>query len=495
MAKVLQFAIERLTHKLIHISEVKANGNACNCNCPACGEPLTAKRDATEVIQHFAHQAGRTCEHASESALHLLAKEIIMEQNAIMLPAYNGGFVVRKSTMVNFVNVKSEISCLGLRPDIIGYAQNNDGSIAPLWIEILVTHEVDNAKKQKIKQLGAACIEINMEKFTQKETFSKEEVTDFLLRDSSQRYWINNPKLDTLNKEEKKRLEAISKDAGETIVLQNLSGLISRQVTATLAQHTTIKETRETLDEFPYSNKLMAVYKEQIAERIHDEIFDFDNGHRSYASGVVSIIRREPFPFVLEAIYEKGQMLQYLIRHEIKKDRVKLQQEVMHQLYVNEFGLSKTEETTFSIMFRDILQKRNLSLEEQQLIEKLVQISLYQAIFKFRGDTFLRKRMLAQLQNYKTLQYLFIMASIYYDRIIGVKAENYQELTDIVFEKYLSYAYLFVELADQSRNNEVIRCIRKKIGKRQNIKDCLPSQPMKTPLVASIASICFKPSI
>ncbi len=51
------------------------NGNACECICPACGEPLMAKNQGTIRKHHFAHQSGAECEYAYESMLHLLAKE------------------------------------------------------------------------------------------------------------------------------------------------------------------------------------------------------------------------------------------------------------------------------------------------------------------------------------------------------------------------------------------------------------------------------------
>ena len=50
-------------------------GLKCGCVCPACGEPLVAKK-GTKVMHHFAHHSGSTCEYGYETSLHLMAKDI-----------------------------------------------------------------------------------------------------------------------------------------------------------------------------------------------------------------------------------------------------------------------------------------------------------------------------------------------------------------------------------------------------------------------------------
>ncbi len=65
--------------KLVNIDEVE-NGNACQCFCPACHEPLIAKNNGDIREHHFAHKSGTECEHAYESMLHLYAKETIQQE-------------------------------------------------------------------------------------------------------------------------------------------------------------------------------------------------------------------------------------------------------------------------------------------------------------------------------------------------------------------------------------------------------------------------------
>lgn len=57
------------------ISNVES-GLKCGCVCPACGEPIIAKK-GTKMMHHFAHHAGHNCEYGYESSLHLAAKDIL----------------------------------------------------------------------------------------------------------------------------------------------------------------------------------------------------------------------------------------------------------------------------------------------------------------------------------------------------------------------------------------------------------------------------------
>lgn len=77
MKEILQYALDR-NGILAHIDSV-ANGNNCDCVCPACNEPLVARNEGRINIHHFAHQSGLECSCAYETTLHLLAKEKIQK--------------------------------------------------------------------------------------------------------------------------------------------------------------------------------------------------------------------------------------------------------------------------------------------------------------------------------------------------------------------------------------------------------------------------------
>lgn len=69
----------------ISIEDVES-GLKCGCVCPACGEPLVAKK-GTKVMHHFAHHSGSTCEYGYETSLHLMAKDILLRTKKITIPA------------------------------------------------------------------------------------------------------------------------------------------------------------------------------------------------------------------------------------------------------------------------------------------------------------------------------------------------------------------------------------------------------------------------
>lgn len=163
------------------------NGIDCGCVCPKCGEPLIAKHCPNEgKIPHFAHASGVECHGAQMSALHQRAQEIIMEKKTVMAPKYR----TMNATKMYFVDVRKEVSkeWEGIRPDIVG--ETADGK---KWaIEIFYSNEVDKIKEGKIVKNGVACFEINIAKQ------SFEQLENFLLNSSCQRYWINNPYYDEM---------------------------------------------------------------------------------------------------------------------------------------------------------------------------------------------------------------------------------------------------------------------------------------------------------
>ena len=71
---------------LVFIDDV-SSGLECGCTCVRCGQPLIAKKGRIRQ-HHFAHHVAASCEGASETALHLLAKELLANAEAIEVPPY-----------------------------------------------------------------------------------------------------------------------------------------------------------------------------------------------------------------------------------------------------------------------------------------------------------------------------------------------------------------------------------------------------------------------
>lgn len=180
--------------RMVHISEVP-NGIACRCRCPGCSASLVAKNNGETIAPHFAHASGTVCSGAHESELHLLAKEVISEEKALMLPRYGN---VYDGGLVRFddVEVEHRNDISSLQPDLCGIVHNkNTGKEKRLWIEIMVTHAIGPEKRALIRRNDIACIEINLSQFINRQV-TKEELCNFLLKDKSAREWTNNPLLE-----------------------------------------------------------------------------------------------------------------------------------------------------------------------------------------------------------------------------------------------------------------------------------------------------------
>src|SRR5438067_1886234 len=78
-------SIHKETNVITPISRVQETGLKCNCVCYECGNPLEAVLNTT-YKKHFRHSNKSNCSPSPETQLHLLAKEIILNNNQIYIP-------------------------------------------------------------------------------------------------------------------------------------------------------------------------------------------------------------------------------------------------------------------------------------------------------------------------------------------------------------------------------------------------------------------------
>lgn len=166
---------------LVGIDDV-ANGSRCGCVCPKCGEKLVARNGGTQMQHHFAHSADSTCMGSAETALHLLAKEVLQKTRRLMLPDFYG----YEGSVMDFDEVIleewQEDSCL--RPDCIGVKYGHR-----LWIEIKVNHAVDEDKLRYIREHKQGCVEIDFSGFMEKD-YNRESIRQFLAEDKPCKQWL-----------------------------------------------------------------------------------------------------------------------------------------------------------------------------------------------------------------------------------------------------------------------------------------------------------------
>ena len=138
------------------------NGKNCGCICEECKGKLIAKNKGNIKIHHFAHESGNDSIKCSQTALHLLAKEIIAEEKRI--PAFVNGRI----EFVTVDTVEQEKNMGDIKPDL--YAEYAG---IPIAVEIFVSHAVDEIKFAKIQNHKLTTFEIDLSELLFE---SKEEV-------------------------------------------------------------------------------------------------------------------------------------------------------------------------------------------------------------------------------------------------------------------------------------------------------------------------------
>ena len=162
-----------------HISDVK-NGLECNCKCIECEEILIAINNENNVREfHFRHEHDSDCKGGVETALHLLSKQIILENKKILID---------KDQYFNYSKAIDEYKLGDLTPDII--IENQEGK---KWlIEIAVTHKVESEKLDKIKKRNFNCLEIDISKVDKE--INRIDMREILIENSNYRTILNREK-------------------------------------------------------------------------------------------------------------------------------------------------------------------------------------------------------------------------------------------------------------------------------------------------------------
>lgn len=183
--------------RIVHVDDVPT-GLHCGCFCPnpKCGEQLVAKnRKFAERVKvtHFAHQSKGECPGARESALHLLAKQVIADRKRVWvpeIPLFTDGSdpwkVFRPARVVGLDSVQLETSLEGFVPDITAVVGGET-----VLIEICVTHAVEEPKANAAHKHGWTMLEIYLGDLLGQD-FSEDTVTKRLQGDGAVARWIRH---------------------------------------------------------------------------------------------------------------------------------------------------------------------------------------------------------------------------------------------------------------------------------------------------------------
>lgn len=171
----LPFAFHVPTARLVSPTQT-GNGLKCDCICHVCHSRVIAKQ-GQERIWHFAHYETTDCPATAESAIHAMAKQLIVERQAVYLPGRVLHRTVRGKKNVWSEEISAEIQKAGLfdlkdcvaektifdvnasasyrRPDVMASV---DGRA--LAIEVHNTHAVDIDKAEWLDEQDLSAIEI-----------------------------------------------------------------------------------------------------------------------------------------------------------------------------------------------------------------------------------------------------------------------------------------------------------------------------------------------
>ncbi|MGY6554569.1 MAG: competence protein CoiA family protein [Wenzhouxiangella sp.] len=208
--------------KLISIRQV-GRGLQPDCLCPACGSPLIAKKGLIRQ-HHFAHKNGNSCESAAETALHLLAKQVICSPGTrLALPPYK--IVGRRrrgsksqaisetvpgvgGAIIQVAEGQEEFRFEGFTADALISVQSGSGPTRKeLIVEIAVTNPCSKAKIRRIAAVGISAIEIDLREFPHYEGMSFETVLQVFL-DPQRVKWLFHPKQADARKSLARKLRA-----------------------------------------------------------------------------------------------------------------------------------------------------------------------------------------------------------------------------------------------------------------------------------------------
>ena len=204
----LQYGI--LGDKLVSIEDIpKENyGLRCGCVCPGCGGALVARLKGENRRKHFGHRSGSACDiaYAQQTALHMIAKEIIEQEKVFAFPNYSISLAdiqwhdsfhalyslpqtleYRKAYTAKCTSVILEKKVSDFVPDIVVDIHGRT-----CLIEIAVTHFVDEVKQQKINEPGLPVVEVDLSAFIGQQ-ITRDIVRDALVSQTANKKWLYNP--------------------------------------------------------------------------------------------------------------------------------------------------------------------------------------------------------------------------------------------------------------------------------------------------------------
>lgn len=185
----LWYGEDKDTGKYINIFDLDKNtqfGLSCNCICPSCRTDLVAVLNVKRSRPYFQHRSKHDCFGGVQTSLHLFGKESIKVGDKIYLPPMNTILGKTEWIEVTIDNIYLEKPADGIIPDITIIAGGKK-----IYIEIYVTHKVDDFKKFMLLKNGISTLEIDLSRFD-KEDINKDFLREIILGKNTYKNWVFN---------------------------------------------------------------------------------------------------------------------------------------------------------------------------------------------------------------------------------------------------------------------------------------------------------------
>lgn len=174
----------------------------------------TARRDAEEqaadnsdfVPPELAHLVGQATSMISESVLHWAVKEILAQTQSIRTPShvekirstYSSRIVKNRTLQWDSETLKLSQAKLEQRignviPDIRCQARDSSGKDFDLFVEVVVTNPVSEQKLVRIREIGSACLEIDLRKLRISGRIKREKLRQEVLYETDLKTWLHHP--------------------------------------------------------------------------------------------------------------------------------------------------------------------------------------------------------------------------------------------------------------------------------------------------------------
>jgi hypothetical protein len=175
--------------------DVVMRGLACDCTCPRCKGALVACQG--EIVRHYFrhHVEPRECEHASETSIHLFAKQLLCRSV--------GSLLRLPDDLGPMISGQPEVTIESMRPDVLAHYHSET-----VAIEVWVAHQVPREKVERYATINQTAVEIDL-RYYRHGDYTDDDWINIILR-RAPRYWLVPPAATRkrLEEERQARIEA-----------------------------------------------------------------------------------------------------------------------------------------------------------------------------------------------------------------------------------------------------------------------------------------------